>query len=75
MPNNLALAKPMVKGNLGIIPNFFLRHNFLVTQLISLIWVYGNHEDVTTLHNYVDTNYGGSISIEITLPTSPYKIL
>jgi len=75
MPNSLALVKPMVKGNLGIIPNFFLRHNSFVTQLISLIWVYGNHEDVTTPHNYVDASYGGSISIEITLLTSPYKIL
>ncbi len=59
----------MVKGNLGQIPKKNLRHNFFVTQLISLIWVYGNHEDVTTLHNYVDASYGGSISIEIT----PYK--
>jgi len=65
----------MVKGKLGIIPFFFLRHNVFETQLISLIWLYGNHEDVTTFHNYVDASYGGSISIEITLPTSPYKIL
>jgi hypothetical protein len=64
----------MVKGKLGIIPNFFLRHNVFVTRLISLIWFYGNHEDVTTFHNCVDASHGGSISIEITLLTNPYKI-
>ncbi len=31
--------------------------------------------DVTNSNFKVDASYGGSILVEITLPTSPYKIL